>query len=59
MRFQHRTESLLLDAVVKQSIASLSSMSGFDDKEESLLYSGSSFYIFFSVCRFDIECDLF
>lgn len=58
MKFQHRTESVLLDAVVRQSIASLSSMSGFDDKEESLLYSGSCLYIFFSACRFNIECDL-
>lgn len=58
MKFQPRTEVVLLDAVVRQSIASLNSMSGFDDKEESLFYSGSCLHVFFRVCRFNIECDL-
>lgn len=58
MKFQPRTEVVLLNAVVRQSIASLNSMSGFDDKEESLLYSGSCLHVFFRVCRFNIECDL-
>lgn len=43
MKFQHRMESgLLLDAVVRPSTASPSSLSAFDDKEKSLVFTFST-----------------